>query len=306
MNIIYRAILKIMASPIINIKDDYRWIRKFQNIINKVPINPYHVMERIIVSEDEDHEIPVRIFTPKELKSEEVLLFFHGGGWVIGNIDSYSYACMNMANATGRRVFSVDYRLAPENPYPAGLEDCLRVTEVLCNYSELFLNIPYEKIILIGDSAGGNLAAAVSLILGKQGKRKPLRQVLLYPVTWWDHTPNSPFPSIETNGYDYGLTSKNVQDYMELYCPDIEMRKSFTIAPLLEKDLTSQPETFLFTAEYDPLRDEGEAYAQALADAGVPTQLYRMKNAAHGFFTLPASSPFVTTFYDYLCAFLNN
>lgn len=306
MNIIYKTILKIMASPKISIKSDYKWIRKVQNLVNSIPINPYQVMERVILSKDEDHEIPVRIFKPKEQISDEVILFFHGGGWVIGNIDSYSFVCMNLANETGRKVLSVDYRLAPENPYPAGLEDCLRVTEVLCNYSETFLKIPYEKIILMGDSAGGNLAAAVSLILGSKNKKRPLKQVLLYPVTWWDHTTNSPFPSIKINGYDYGLTSKNVQDYMELYCPDVKKRKSPTIAPLLAKDLSHQPETFLFSAQYDPLRDEGEAYAQRLAEAGVPTKLYRMENAAHGFFTLPIASPFVKTFYDHVNRFLNN
>lgn len=303
---IYRAILKIMASPKINMIRDYKWIRKLQDFFHLPPLYTYQIMERAIISEDGTREIPIRIFQPKNVSSDEILLFFHGGGWVIGNIDTYSYACLNLANETGRRVYSVDYRLAPENPFPSGLEDCLRVTEVLCDHSMDYLKSPSERIILMGDSAGANLAAVVSLIMQKKGKKRPHRQILIYPVTWWDHTENSPFESIRSNGYDFGLTSQKIQEYMELYCPSLSLRKSYQVAPLLADSFEGQPETLIITAEFDPLRDEGETYAHELAKAGVPTKLYQMKNAAHGFFTLPKSSSFVKTCYDQLLRFLNN
>src|SRR5699024_5728929 len=159
------------------------------------------IMDKKIYSQDRSHDIPVRIFFPKEPLNEDALVFFHGGGWVIGDIDTYTSACKNMADLTGRMVYSVDYRLAPEFPFPYGLEDCYRVAETLMTHLELSGLMNASQITLIGDSAGGNLAAAVSLLLRDRGKAVPTKQILLYPVTYWDHTKNSPFKSIRTNGY---------------------------------------------------------------------------------------------------------
>ena len=115
----------------------------------------------------------------------------------------------------------------------------------------------------------------------------PERQILIYPATADDHSENSPFPSVHENGEGYLLTSKRVCDYMDLYLPDGESRRDPYAAPLNAPDLSKQPRTLVITAEYDPLRDEGEAYARRLREAGVPTQLYRMPDALHGFFSLP-------------------
>lgn len=251
-----------------------------------------------------DREIPVRIFRPTKNETSGVIIFFHGGGWVTGNIDSYTNVCVNMANQTRNRVISVDYRLAPENPFPHGLEDCYYAT------AEIFKNLDLLKckesdITLVGDSAGGNLAAAVSLMARDKGDFLPKRQILIYPATYNDHTDNSPFPSIKENGRDYLLTSRQIQDYMDLYAPDHEDRLSPYLAPLLAEDLSNQPDTLIITAQYDPLRDEGEAYGKRLKEAGNIVKMYRMKDAVHGFFSLPWKSEYVIRSYEIINCFLN-
>ena len=215
-----------------------------------------------------------------------MLLFFHGGGWVTGNIESYSPVCRALAQAVGCVVASVDYRLAPEYPFPTGLEDCYCAMQELLKNPWL-LRARREDVTVIGDSAGGNLAAAASLMAFSRGGLIPERQILIYPATADDHSENSPFPSVHENGEGYLLTSKRVCDYMDLYLPDGESRRDPYAAPLNAPDLSKQPRTLVITAEYDPLRDEGEAYARRLREAGVPTQLYRMPDALHGFFSLP-------------------
>lgn len=297
--------LKLLSSPKINMKEDYLWVRKMQQIFARKPlITSYRILDRKIYSADQSHDIPVRIFQPVEKKHEDVLLFFHGGGWVIGDINTYTKPCMNMADLTGRTVYSVDYRLAPEHPYPAGLEDCYRVAEMMLDHLALIGLSDASQITLIGDSAGGNLAAAVSLMLRDNHKIVPKRQILLYPVTFWDHTKNSPYESIRTKGNDYGLTAKKVSDYMEMYQPDTDKRKSSYVAPLMAEDLTDQPDTLILTSENDPLRDEGEAYGTALKEAGNQVVVHRVNESVHGFITYPKGSKLVTEAYQEMNQFL--
>lgn len=287
MNPFFKLILKLMSSPRIDIQEDYQGIRKFQRFFYGTPRNSYRVLDDQIRSEDGSHEIDVRIFQPKKLLHSEPILYIHGGGWVIGDIDSYTKACMNLADALGREVYSIDYRLAPEHPYPAGLNDCFRAAEGLLERLQFIDPNNLSKWIIMGDSAGGNLAAAVSLLLRDRGLTVPYKQVLLYPVTYWDHSEESPFASIRENGYDYGLTIAKIQSYMELYVPDEAERKKANVAPLMAEDLSNQPETLVITAEFDPLRDEGEAYASALFKAGNKVRLHRINSAVHGFITYP-------------------
>lgn len=305
MNPLVRFVLKLVSSPKINMQEDYVWVRKAQQFFSKKPKKGYRILDKRIYSKDQSHDIPVRIFYPKEPLNDDALIFFHGGGWVIGDIDTYTSACINMADLTGRVVYSVDYRLAPEFPYPAGLEDCYQVAETLMTHLELSGLLEASQITLIGDSAGGNLAAAVSLLLRDKGKTVPSKQILLYPVTYWNHTQSSPFESIHTNGYEYGLTAKKIQEYMEMYEPNKANRKNPYIAPLLAKDLTHQPKTLIITAEFDPLRDEGEMYGIALREAGNDVVIQRIGGAVHGFITYPKFVDPVVATYQAINDFLN-
>lgn len=234
-----------------------------------------------------DHDVPVRIFSPDlGPLNRPVLLFFHGGGWVTGNIDDYNGLCASLAKTTGQIVASVDYRLAPEHKFPAGLNDCYAVAQSLFKTPNILRAVP-EQITLIGDSAGGNLAAAVSLMARDRGEFLPRRQILIYPATQSDHSEQSPFNSVRENGKDYLLTAKRVAEYMQLYMSSPEDLQNPYLAPLLAKDLSRQPETLIITAEFDPLRDEGEAYGGALAAAGNRVTFCRIPDALHGFFMLP-------------------
>lgn len=305
MNPLVKFVLKVTSSPKINMQEDYPKVRKLQRILAPKPKKGYVIFDHEIYSEDRSHNIPVRVFHPKEQLHPDALLFFHGGGWVIGDIETYTNACINMADMTGRVVYSVDYRLAPEHPYPAGLYDCYRVAEVLMTHLKLSGLTDASQLTLIGDSAGGNLAAAVSLLLRDRGQVVPARQILLYPVTYGDHTEASPFESIRTYGYDYGMTSKKVEDFMSLYVPEADDRENPYVAPLMAKDLSNQPETLVITAEFDPLRDEGEAYAFALQKAGNKADIHRVNRIVHGFINFPKFTYSVVDAYKQINAFLN-
>ncbi|HMR48007.1 MAG TPA: alpha/beta hydrolase [Arachnia sp.] len=306
MNRLFRAVLRLFAAPRVNMREDYQKVRWFQRQLAVLPAPRYQALDWRIMSDDGTHEIPVRVFGPKERRSDEVLLFFHGGGWVTGDIESYTPACVAMADLTGRAVISVDYRLAPEHPFPAGLDDCYRATRLLLDNPRRAGVADADKIVLVGDSAGGNLAAAVSLLLHERGHRVPSRQILLYPVTHWDHDPEtSPFASVRNHGEDYRLTNTEVQDYLDLYVPDPDERRGALVAPLMATDLSGQPETLLITAELDLLRDEGEAYGHALDAAGNTVTIHRVDGALHGFITLPRFSRALREAYEVINTFLD-
>lgn len=306
MNRLFRAVLRLFAAPRINMREDYEKVRRLQRQLAVLPTPRYQALDWKIMADDGDHEIPVRVFGPKERRSDDVLVFFHGGGWVTGDIESYTPACIAMAELTGRAVISVDYRLAPEHPFPAGFEDCYRATRLLLENPRRAGVSDAGKIVLVGDSAGGNLAAAVSLLLHERGHRVPSRQILLYPVTHWDHDPEtSPFPSVRNHGNDYRLTSTEVQDYMDLYVPDPAQRRDRLVAPLMATDMSGQPETLLISAELDLLRDEGEAYGQALTEAGTVAHIHRIDGALHGFITLPRFARPLREAYEVINAFLD-
>jgi len=298
-----RAALALLSYPEIDIKKTYPLQRELQKLTAWRLKKPqlYRVWEHAVPQGD--HEVPVRIFTPSAGAACPVLLFFHGGGWVTGDIDSYDSVCAEMAALTGRMVVSVDYQLAPEHPFPAGLEDCYAVARDIFLHGGL-LGTRAEEIVLIGDSAGGNLAAAVSLMARDRGEFLPARQILIYPALAADHSENSPFPSIRENGTGYLLTAKRVQDYMELYRSSEEDTQNPYFAPLAAQDLSRQPDTLLITAEYCPLRDEGEAYGERLRAAGSRVEVVRMPDALHGYFSLPARFEPVRRTYEAIDAFL--
>lgn len=300
-----RAALTVLSYPDINIKKNYPLERGFVEIASRRLKKPdlYRIWEHKVSCGT--HEIPVRIFTPTGSGEGSVILFFHGGGWVTGSIDSYDGVCADMANMTSRTVVSVDYRLAPENPFPASVEDCYAVTREIFRNEEL-LGIRAEEVVVLGDSAGGNLAAAVSLMARDRGEFLPARQILIYPATANDHSDRSPFPSVRENGSGYLLTAKRVRDYMELYCPSQPERDNPYVAPLMAEDFSNQPDTLIITAEYCPLRDEGEAYGNKLREAGNRVEIYRMPDALHGYFSLPVRFAQVRKTYELINKFLED
>lgn len=306
MNRLSRAVLGLFAAPRLNLREDYPKVRRVQQRLAAVLGPRYRSAYRQTVATTDRGDIPVRVFQPRQKRRDDVLLFFHGGGWVTGDIESYTPACATMAELTGCVVASVDYRLAPEHPFPAGLQDCYEVTRLLLRDPHRAGVQDAGRIVLVGDSAGGNLAAAVSLMLRERGLPGAERQILLYPVTHWDHDPRtSPFPSVRHHGEDYRLTNSEVEDYFELYVPDPGQRRDPLVAPLMAPDLSGQPASLVVTAELDLLRDEAEEYGRALRSAGNEVHLHRVESALHGFIVLPRFSRPLRKAYEVINAFLD-
>lgn len=297
-----RAALKAISALDVDVKRSYKAERKMELLTARLRGQPsdYRMWDREVRCGD--HCVPVRIFSPQGEGPFPVILFFHGGGWVTGGIENYTGVCADLAKATCHTVASVDYRLAPEYRFPAAPEDCYAVAK------EFFTGNTFEfeknDITLMGDSAGGNLAAVVSLMARDRGEFLPGKQILLYPSTYNDHSDRSPFPSIRENGSDYLLTSKRVQGFIELYSSSPEDFQNPYFAPFLAKDLSRQPDTLIISAEYCPLRDEGEAYGTALREAGNYAEIYRMKGALHAFFMLPPRFESVKRAYNVINEFL--
>lgn len=301
MNRFRKLALKAFTLPI-NLKKTYRLHRKVVIVAHPYRKKLYNYQDKKIMCEG--RKIPVRIFKSDTPKGFKVLIFFHGGGWVTGNNKSYSRICANMANRTGYPVVSVDYRLAPEHPFPAGVNDCYAVAKEISTNGAFFGKKP-DEVILIGDSAGGNLAAVVSLLARDRNEFFPSKQILLYPLVNNDHSENSPYASVRENGTGYLLTAKRICDYMDLYIKKEEERYNPYVAPLLAEDLSNQPDTLIITAEYDPLRDEGEAYGMRLLEHGNKVIIRRIPGALHGFLSLPKNSACVLYCYDIINRFLH-
>ena len=299
-----RYALKLLSYPDIDVRKTYQIKRTIKNIQLPDELLKDNRWRNFIVPANE-HDILTRIYSPKELSGRGTLLFFHGGGWVTESVKTYHKVCYDLAKHTGCHVVSVDYRLAPENPFPNGLNDCYTVAQSLLRSPEIF-GLSHEKITLIGDSAGGNLAAAVSLMAHDNGIFSIPRQILIYPATYNDHSESSPFPSVIENGKDYLLTSRQVSEYISLYKQSDNDLNNPYFAPLLADDLTGQPDTLVITAEYDPLRDEGEAYAYRLRKGGNNVTVHRMRDALHGFLALGPRFTHVKQTYALINNFLDN
>jgi acetyl esterase len=219
--------------------------------------------------------IPVRIYRPLE-PAGGVVAYFHGGGWAVGSIDSFDTACRALANASGATVGSVGYRLAPEHRFPAALEDCVAATKGLAGLH------PGEPLAVAGDSAGGNLALGVARRLRDQVKA----QALIYPVC--DAGLNT--PSYRDFKARYGLTAEGMQHFWNLYLDGADGFQP-DASPLRADDLAGLPTAFVLTAEFDVLRDEGEAFAGKLREAGVNVTHRRYDGVIHGFWRWMAVTP---------------
>jgi len=226
--------------------------------------------------------IPVRIYWPLAGKSLPALVYLHGGGWVFGNIDSVDRNCRVLANSAQCVVVNVEYRLAPENKFPAPAEDAYAAVTHVAEHAFEF-DIDARQIAIGRDSAGGNLATVACLMARDRGGPPLVFQLLVYPVTDYDDNR----PSLEENE-GYLLTRKVMQYFWEHYVASPEQGRHSYASPINAEDLAGLPPAMVITAECDPLRDQGEAYARRLQEAGVPVMLKRYAGAIHVFFQMGA------------------
>ncbi|TDC81337.1 alpha/beta hydrolase [Actinomadura sp. 7K507] len=240
-----------------------------KTLMSRVPARPVKTREVAI-----PEAVTARLYTPKGLPDgSPLLVFYHGGGWVIGDVETHDTVCRYLAVHAEVRVLSVGYRLAPEHPYPAAADDARTAYEYAVK-NAVELGADPLAIAVGGDSAGGNLAAVVAL----HAERRPDFALLFYPAT--DVSVRRRSRELFAEGFY--LTDGDMTWFIDHYCPQ-DRRAETTASPLLAEDLGGFPPTYLVTAGFDPLRDEGEAFAERLADAGVPVALRRQEDLIHGF-----------------------
>jgi acetyl esterase len=224
-------------------------------------------------------EIPVRIYTPAGPAPRPLLVYFHGGGWVLGGLETHDGVCRELANGAACAVLSVDYRLAPEHKFPAAAEDCYAATQWAAAHAAEF-GADARRLAVGGDSAGGNLAAVVPQLARDRGGPPIVFQLLIYPAT------DAAFdtPSYRDNADGYLLTTGDMRWFWNHYLNSPAEAANPVASPLRAARLSDLPPALVITAEFDPLRDEGERYARRLEEAGVPARLTRYDGMIHGFF----------------------
>ena len=226
-------------------------------------------------------KIVLRVYTPEGRGTLPVLVYFHGGGWVIGTFETHDGVCHHLAKQSQAVVVSVDYRLAPEHKFPAAAEDCYAATCWVAGNAAT-LGADAKRLAVGGDSAGGNLAAVVSLMARDRGKPKIAFQLLVYPVT--DHAYDT--PSYRDNADGYLLTRNAMVWFWNHYLGGESDSANPYASPLRAASFAGLPPAMVVTAELDPLRDEGEAYAEKLRQAGIPVKHKRYDGLIHGFFSM--------------------
>ena len=224
--------------------------------------------------------IPARLYRSAKSGTLPVLVFFHGGGWVVGNLESHEAMCRHIANRAESAVLAVDYRMGPEDKFPAAVDDCFAATAWTADNAAA-LGIDPARLAVGGDSAGGNLAAVVSLLARDKGAPRIALQVLIYPAT--DAAMRHQSSARYAEGYV--LTRATMRWFYEQYLRTPDDGADWRVSPLLAPDLSRLSPAFVLTAGYDPLCDEGDAYAARLAAAGVPATHRRFPGQVHGFVT---------------------
>jgi acetyl esterase len=234
----------------------------------------HHVEDRVI----EETGLPLRIYRPEGDGPLPTLVYFFGGGWTLGSIDTADGICRQLANAVPCQVITVGYRLAPENPFPAAVNDCHQATQWITAHAA---ELQVGRIAVGGDSAGGNLAAATTLLARESGPALAA-QLLVYPNTLH----GSETASMRAGDDPFLFNKTSVDWYWDHYLTDPADGRNPLASPLLAESHADLPPALVITAEFDPLRDEGEFYAEKLYAAGVPTQLSRYDGMVHGFFAM--------------------
>lgn len=262
----------------------------------------------------DDYGIPLRIYFPDKETMEAfrrgqsktpIIIYIHGGGWVTDNPANYQRISVKMAKRLNSIIISIDYRLAPEYKFPTGLEDCYYIVSKICQ-NQFVYPIRTKDITVMGDSAGGNLATAVCMMARDRGEFKVGAQILIYPVTNSDYSETSPYPSVHENGHDYVLTSGKMRDFVKLYEREESDRLNPYFTPLMSEDLSNVATTLVITAQYDPLRDEGEAYGRLLREAGNKVRIHRVSKVIHGFFGVGVNIRKIDEVLDLMERFMKN
>ncbi|MFN9773727.1 MAG: alpha/beta hydrolase [Burkholderiales bacterium] len=222
--------------------------------------------------------IPLRLYRPVAEGTLPVLVYYHGGGWVIGDLDTHDVLCRQLALQAGCAVVAVDYRMGPEHRFPAAVDDCVAATRwVRTNAASL--GVDASRLAVGGDSAGGNLAAVVALVARDAGNLPIAFQLLIYPAT----DQRRVAPSHTTNAQGYLLTADSMRYYHDHYIDDPKHDLDWRASPLLAPSLAKLPPAFVLVAGYDPLRDEGVQYAQKMTEDGSRATLVSFERQIHGF-----------------------
>lgn len=258
------------------IKKNIKLYRSIQNIVNPNIVKNEKYIDYILDG------INIRVFDPR--KTKKIIIYIHGGGWVAGNLDTHSNICFKLAEELDRKVISIDYRLAPENPYPIGFNDCYKTIKHIMDNIDSF-HITWDDVILMGDSAGGNLAFATSLKGLYERTFRVGRLVLIYPATQTDYSTTTKYKSVLANDGKGFLTRKHLEDYINLYLPSPSAKTDKFVNVLNANKLFGLPKTLVFTGTLDPLHDEGVALVKKLRRHLVSVKHYDLQNAAHGYFT---------------------
>ena len=245
-------------------------------------------------------DLPVRVYTPEGRGPFPLVVFFHGGGWVLGDLDTHDPMCRTLCSGAGCVVVSVAFRLAPEHRFPAAPDDALAATRWVAAHAAQIGGDPV-RIALAGDSAGGNLAAVTTLRIRDEGGPALRSQLLIYPGLGY---PSPPTPSYIENAEGYGMTRESAHWFWDQYLGDESQAANPHAAPLLAPELGGLPPALVITAEYDVLRDEGEQYAERLRAAGVPARLSRYDGVHHRFAEMIGILDQASQARDEMCAWL--
>jgi acetyl esterase/lipase len=241
---------------------------------------PLHAVEDA-VAHTASGDVPVRIYWPVEADLSGILVYFHGGAFFLGSLDTHDHVARSLAKETGHKVISVGYRLAPESAFPSGLDDCYGVLRWASDNGES-LKWDGNNLAIAGDSSGGNFVAAVAAKAHDDGFSHLTHQVLFYPSLDLDFDVDR-YASLRENAVGYGLETAGLQPFNAFYLDSGADPDDPRVSPIKRQDLAGLPKAMIVTAEHDPLRDEGELYAARLREAGVDATVSRYAGAGHGF-----------------------
>lgn len=255
-------------------------------------------------AETSNGDVPVRIYTPVAKDVYGLVVYFHGGAFFSGTLDTHDQVARLLAEQSGMKVISVGYRRAPEHAYPAGLQDCYAVVRWAAEQGE-FLQWDGRTLAVTGDSSGGNFVAAVTAMDKDNGPQAITHQVLLYPSVDLDFDENR-YGSMKENATGYGLETAGLRPHNAPYLESGADPADPLVSPIKRSDMSGLPPALIITAEFDPLRDEGESYGRRLQDAGVKTTIVRWDSANHGFMQNFAWIPEMRQAYETIGTFLNS